>query len=160
MGKSHLHRAGYPHIKYKLKKLKNYKLTHAVIRHESGFNSFAVGATNDYGLMQLLPETAKRVAKILNIPVTKKDLTTKPKLNITLGNAYINGLLDRYQNNQPLALSAYNAGEGNADKWINRYGDPRKKSVDTVTWIELIPYTGTRMYVKKVIANYNIYRNI
>jgi soluble lytic murein transglycosylase len=57
-----------------------------------------------------------------------------------------------------LAAAAYNAGGGNASKWIAAYGDPRAANVDAVTWVELIPFEETRRYVRKVLGNYVVYR--
>ncbi len=160
MHNAHLHKESYPKIKYKFKRLRNPKLTHAVIKQESCFNKIAVSPANAFGLMQIIPSTAKRVAQKLKISVSKKELISNPKLNITLGNKYLNMLLKTYNNSPLLALSAYNAGEKNADKWVKRYGDPRTKSINTITWIELIPFTETRTYVKSVMAHYNVYRNL
>jgi len=57
-----------------------------------------------------------------------------------------------------LAAAAYNAGGGNAAKWVTAYGDPRLETVDPVVWVELIPFQETRNYVKRVLANYVVYQ--
>ena len=57
-----------------------------------------------------------------------------------------------------LAAAAYNAGGGNANKWMKLYGDPRSDKIDPVVWIELIPVLETRNYVKRVVGNYMVYR--
>ena len=57
-----------------------------------------------------------------------------------------------------LAAAAYNAGGGNAAKWVAAYGDPRSDKVDPVVWVELIPFEETRTYVKRVLGNYVVYQ--
>ena len=57
-----------------------------------------------------------------------------------------------------LAAAAYNAGAGNANKWIAAFGDPRADNVDPVVWVELIPFQETRKYVQRVLGNYLVYR--
>ena len=57
-----------------------------------------------------------------------------------------------------LAAAAYNAGAGNAAKWIDTFGDPRSEDIDPVVWVELIPVQETRQYVKRVVGNYLVYR--
>ena len=54
--------------------------------------------------------------------------------------------------------AAYNAGAGNAAKWVTAYGDPRAGNVDPVVWVELIPFQETRLYVQRVLSNYVVYR--
>ena len=88
----------------------------------------------------------------------KNRLTTNPEYNILLGTTYINEMLIKFKNALPLALAAYNAGPNRVKIWIKRYGDPRKKEISYVNWIESIPITETRFYVQKVLSNLRIYQ--
>ena len=108
--------------------------------------------------MQLMPFTAKKVARDLKIKYYKNRLTTNPEYNILLGTTYINEMLIKFKNALPLALAAYNAGPNRVKIWIKRYGDPRKKEISYVNWIESIPITETRFYVQKVLSNLRIYQ--
>ena len=67
-------------------------------------------------------------------------------------------MLIKFKNALPLALAAYNAGPNRVKIWIKRYGDPRKKEISYVNWIESIPITETRFYVQKVLSNLRIYQ--
>ena len=130
----------------------------AVIRQESAFNVRAHSHANAQGLMQLLPHTALKVAKRLNLPFDRRRLTTDPPYNMTLGRAYLAELLDEFKGSYVLALAAYNAGPHRVKKWIKENGDPRERDVDAVDWVELIPFQETRSYVQRVLENLQVYR--
>jgi soluble lytic murein transglycosylase len=66
--------------------------------------------------------------------------------------------LEKFDGSLVLAAAAYNAGAGNAAKWIAQYGDPRASGVDPVNWVEQIPFEETRKYVQRVLGNYLVYR--
>jgi soluble lytic murein transglycosylase len=83
-------------------------------------------------------------------------LISDPNYNVTIGSAYFQRMLNIWDGNVPLAVASYNAGSGNAGKWVRQYGDPRGK-VDVVAWIEAIPYDETRGYVQRVIENSVVY---
>ena len=133
-------------------------LIHAISHQESNFRVKAYSSAGARGLMQLMPFTARKVAKDLKIKYYKSALTTNPKYNIILGTTYINEMLIKFENALPLALAAYNAGPGRVKIWLKRYGDPRLGKLSYIDWIESIPISETRYYVKKVLANLRIYQ--
>jgi soluble lytic murein transglycosylase len=131
----------------------------AVIRQESAFQEDALSSAGALGLMQLMPATAKAVAKKSGLPYAKGRLTSDPGYNISLGRAYLNQLLGRFGGSYVLAIAGYNAGPGRAVEWLGKNGDPRRKDVDTIDWIESIPFSETRNYVQRVIENVQVYRH-
>lgn len=128
------------------------ELVFALIREESFFRSDAVSPANACGLMQLLLETARQVAYPHRMKVFRRDLFD-PEINIRLGTEYLKDLLDKYNGKLPLALAAYNAGWERVDEWMNRFG-----TVKDDEFIEMIPFTETRNYVKTILRNYFYYR--
>lgn len=128
------------------------ELVFALIREESFFRPDAVSPDNACGLMQLLLETARQVAYSQRMKVFRRDLFD-PGINIRLGTEYLRTLLDKYNEKLPLALAAYNAGWERVDEWMNRFG-----TVKDDEFIEMIPFTETRNYVKNILRNYFYYR--
>ena len=153
-----LYHFGYPTISYKLASGLEKELVYAVIRQESIFDEKAHSRAGARGLMQLMPATAKRVSKKINLKYSKSSLKTNPQYNVALGSFYLKSLIENYNGSYLLALVGYNAGPRNAGKWIKKFGDPRKKNVDPISWIEQIPIKETRLYVKKVLSNLQVYR--
>ena len=121
-------------------------LIYAVMRQESLFNERAVSSSDAKGLMQLIDRTAKWQAKKLGI--TLRDVYDV-ETNVMLGTAYLRYLLDLWKGDLVKAIASYNAGQGAVSKWINYEDD--------FLFIETIPYTETRNYVKKVLWYYYIY---
>ena len=130
----------------------------ALIRQESSFDSFAKSHAGARGLMQIMPPTAKYVAQKLKVPYSKIRLMTDPEYNIMLGRAYISSLLRQYDGSYVLALAAYNAGPKRVRRWLRDNGDPRSAEVDTLDWIESIPFSETRTYIQRVLGNLQVYR--
>jgi soluble lytic murein transglycosylase len=108
------------------------------------------------GLMQLMSGTAREQAGKMGVGYDGYRLTSDPSYNVMLGSAYFQRLLNNWGGSVPLAVAAYNAGSGNVRKWIDRNGDPRGQ-VDTLKWIEAIPYVETKAYVQRVIENSVVY---
>lgn len=97
-----------------------------IVQAESGGNAAAVSPKGALGLMQLMPDTAKEMAAEMGIPYDEGRLLADPQYNMALGTAYLDKMLKRYGGNKTLAVAAYNAGPGNVDEWLKKYGDPRK----------------------------------
>ena len=129
-----------------------------LIRQESSFDIGAISPSGARGLMQLMPFTAQAVAKQAGIPTSLVSLTGDPSHNMRLGTAYLQEMLDRFDNSLPLAVAAYNAGPHRVDEWLTENGDPRVGPIDMLDWIELIPINETRNYVQRVLENVVIYR--
>ena len=132
----------------------------SIIRQESEFDLSANSHAGAKGLMQLMPYTAKLVAKQAKLPYSKSRLTTDPEYNINLGSHYIAGLILEYDGAYPFAIAAYNAGSNRVKYWKKINKDPQKKQIDYINWIELIKFRETRNYVQRVLENYNVYRYI
>ncbi|HTN64057.1 MAG TPA: transglycosylase SLT domain-containing protein [Devosia sp.] len=131
---------------------------YAIARQESMFQIDAVSSVGARGLMQLMPGTAEDTARLLGVDYSATRLTSDPAYNALLGSTYLGKQLERFEGSLLLAAAAYNAGPGNANKWIVAYGDPRADNVDPVIWVELIPFQETRKYVQRVLGNYLVYR--
>lgn len=104
------------------------------------------------GLMQVMPETGRIVARQLGIPWDPNRLKYDDNYNLVIGTAYLNQMLDRFGGNEWLAAAAYNAGPGAVDKWVKQYGDPRLGQISNEQWAAKIPYAETRGYVAKVMG--------
>ncbi|MSP10670.1 MAG: lytic transglycosylase domain-containing protein [Pelagibacteraceae bacterium] len=142
------------------RKIPEAALILSIIRQESEFYLSAGSHVGAKGLMQIMPPTAKVVAKQANLPYSKSRLTSDVEYNINLGSHYIAGLISDYQGSYPYALVAYNAGPSRVTNWKKMNKDPQKKQIDYVDWVELIRFTETRNYVQRVLENYNVYRYI
>ncbi len=124
----------------------------AVIYQESKFED-RTSSAGAKGLMQLLPSTAKFIArKSGGSAFDLRDLAT-PQINIAYGSWYLRYLIQRYDGNETLAIAAYNAGETNVDVWVKRAGGD--KSFDPATDI---PFPETRHYVASVMQHRKQYK--
>ena len=130
----------------------------AVARQESGFHVGARSSANARGLMQVLPSTAKFVARRERLKYDKIRLSSDASYNVEIGSRYLAGLLNDYGGAYPFALAAYNAGPGRVGRWIRRYGDPRRGEIPMLDWMELIPLSETRNYVQRVLEGLAVYR--
>jgi len=134
-------------------------LAYAIARQESEFNVGAVSRAGARGLLQLMPGTAQAMAKRAGLPYSASKLTSDAAYNATLGAAYLDDQLARFDGSYVLTFAGYNAGPRRAAEWTKRYGDPRGMDLDAIVdWIERIPYTETRSYVQRVMENYQVYK--
>ena len=153
-----LYHYSYPSLKdYKIYKDVEKELVYAVIKQESAFDIKAISRVGARGLMQVMPATASKVSKQLKLSYSKKRLTSDAQYNVNLGSYYLYSLANNYDS-YLLALIGYNAGPRRVKRWVKKYGDPRKDNVDTISWIEKIPIRETRLYVKIVLSNLQVYR--
>lgn len=133
-------------------------LLHAIVRQESNFDSGAVSHAGARGLMQLMPATARSVAKKLGVRYSPAKLVRDQNYNVKLGQAYLGQMINRFDGSYILAIASYNAGPSAAKRWVRQFGDPREPGVDVIDWVESIPYRETRNYVQRVIENLQVYR--
>lgn len=133
-------------------------LLHAIVRQESNFDMSAISHAGARGLMQLMPGTARGVAKRLRVRFSKSRLTRDSEYNIKLGQAYLGQMINKFDGSYILAIASYNAGPSAAARWVQQFGDPREPGVDVIDWVESIPYRETRNYVQRVLENLQVYR--
>jgi soluble lytic murein transglycosylase len=119
-------------------------LLYGLIRQESLFRLDAGSSGGALGLTQLMPETARRIARGLGWTIRRADLFD-PEVSITLGGAHLRDLIDRFGGQRVVALAAYNAGANAAERWLPN------QPMDADIWIENIPYNETREYVQRVL---------
>ncbi len=134
------------------------EMSMAIARQETELNPDAESPVGARGLMQVMPKTAKGVAKRLGLPYSASKLKADWRYNADLGTAYLAEMLARYNGSYVLAAAAYNAGPSRADRWITQYGDPRRAGADVEAWIENIPFRETRNYVMRVLEGVGVYR--
>ena len=126
-------------------------LIYAVMREESAFDPDAESPADAYGLMQLILPTARIAGKALGLPHDRISLK-RPSVNIPLGARVLGKYRDQLAQDPLLAIAAYNAGPGAAQRWRK---DRPGLSFDL--WIELIPYVETRRYIKRVLGSAAVY---
>ena len=128
-------------------------LVAGLVRQESAFSPEAHSPANAFGLMQLLPSTARRLAKQAKIRYAH-GLLTQPEYNVRLGTLYVSNLEKQFGNIESV-LAAYNAGEDRVESWTagQNYREPAE-------FVESIPFTETRQYVQIVARNADIYRRL
>jgi soluble lytic murein transglycosylase len=127
-------------------------LIYSVIRQESLFRADAVSSAGAVGLVQLIPDTARRIARAWRQPVPSAADLFDPGVNIKLGAAHLKDLVNRFDRQLVVALAGYNAGENAADRWLPR------APLDADIWIENIPYNETRDYVQRVLWHSVVFR--
>jgi soluble lytic murein transglycosylase len=123
----------------------------AVMRQESAFGADAVSRAGARGLMQLMPRTAQAVAQRLGKPRPKSEDLLEPRTNIPLGTAYLSQVYRQLDYNPVLATAAYNAGPHRVKRWLPEH------TQDADIWVETIPFSETRGYVRRVMAYAIIY---
>lgn len=126
----------------------------AVVREESSFHPLARSRVGARGLMQLMPETARPMARMRGLAFNDGDLLNEPGANLELGSAFLGGLLRDFGEPR-LAVAAYNAGPTRVREWW-----AARRSEDLEVWVEQIPYDETRGFVKRVMLSWDEYRRL
>ena len=132
-------------------------LIYTLIKAESNFNSNAKSSKDAIGLMQLMESTAQDVCKKTDLQISSDELSEKllePDININIGTKYLSILIQKYGNIE-IAITAYNAGIGTVDNWIEK-GIINSDGSN----VENIPYKETNNYVRKILRDYKIYTNL
>ena len=138
-------------------------MLYGLARQESEFNTLITSIAGARGVLQVMGVTARHVCRDYKIRCgssasLKRRLSKEPSFNAALASAYVGDRKDEFGGSYILTFAGYNAGPGRARYWIRKNGDPRRANVDPVDWVELIHIKETRHYVKKVMANLQIYR--
>jgi soluble lytic murein transglycosylase len=128
------------------------ELVYAIMREESGYRPEVVSVSGARGLLQLMPETAERLARAIPLPTFAPDDLFLPEVNIRLGAAYLGDLLVRFGGRTSAAVASYNAGPQPVASWLQGSG------AEDDEWVEAIPYDQTRGYVKRVLRSVHAYR--
>ena len=123
-----------------------------LMRSESAMAEDALSPAGAYGLMQVLPGTARQLSQRHGIPYGGHEQLLRPADNIRFGTTYLRDLLDRYGGNPVLATGAYNAGPGAVDRWLSE-----RPAGEPAIWIETLPYFETRDYIPRVLAFTTLY---
>lgn len=121
------------------------ELIYSVMRQESLYRTDAVSAAGARGLLQLMPDTARRTARAFKQPKPSPETLFDPDVAVVLGAAHLREVLDRFGGQTIAALAAYNAGPNAAARWIP------PQPVEADVWIENIPYNETRTYVQRIV---------
>ncbi len=129
------------------------ELVLALMKQESVFDFKAHSWANAYGLMQLIPATAKEMASQKKEPFTNNHQLFDPEFNIKLGTHYLLELARRFDGQKEWMLAAYNAGPHRVQRWKKL---PGSEQIDV--FIENVEFLQTRDYVRKVMKNYWAYK--
>jgi len=124
---------------------------YGLIRQESRFILDAQSSVGASGLMQIMPATAKWTAKKIGLKNFRLEQLQQRETNIAIGTNYLKMVLDNFQGSMPMAAAAYNAGPSRPRRWRNG------PVMEGAAWAECIPFSETRDYVKKVLANTTMY---
>ncbi len=128
------------------------ELVFALIKRESMFRQNIISPAKAKGLMQLIDRTASQTARNIGMKFRRNDIY-KPEINIRLGVSHLKELLEKYDGKVYLALAAYNAGSHRVAQWLEEFGKFEEEK-----FIEMIPFSETRNYVKNVLRNYFYYQ--
>ena len=130
-------------------------LVYSIIREESRFQKDVVSPADAVGLMQLIPPTARAVARQIGINGFTTAMLTIPRINIEMGIFYFKQVLDQFNGDIELAMASYNAGPRRAADWKVRFYGLEKDE-----FIEEVPFRETRNYIRRILRSYGAYKAI
>ncbi len=148
VGRDYLIYPSSPFVRQKGEKMGDPFFLHAIIRQESLFDVYAVSPAGAVGLGQIMPGTARRIAKSLGFGKFSPGLLFAPGVNAAFASHHLGNLLRKYRGNRILAAAAYNGGEGAVRRWLEKFGK------DPDLFPEMIGYEETRKYVRRVMFHY------
>jgi soluble lytic murein transglycosylase len=128
----------------------------AIIREESQFHPAALSRAGARGVMQVMPATGEWIAQTLRMPGFDRAKLFEHDTAINLGTWYVSQLMKRFKGDPLFVAAAYNAGPEAVSGWLGKSGG----SIERDEFVEAIPYSETRGYVKKVLRNYAEYKRI
>ncbi len=131
------------------------QLVWALMREESSFRPAVVSPAGAEGLLQLMPETAARVAREAGLDLSAAERLADPAINVRLGTAYLGSLVERFGGRTSAAVGSYNAGPEAVARWLRE-----RPALADDEWVESIPYDETRNYVKRVLRSRHVYREL
>ncbi|MDP1631524.1 MAG: lytic transglycosylase domain-containing protein [Caulobacter sp.] len=129
----------------------------SITRQESNFDPGARSRADARGMMQLLPGTAKMMARALGEPFSDSRLY-ESDYNMRMGARYLGDMIGNFGGSYIMAAAAYNAGPGRPPQWAAICGDPRGSATDPLDFIECIPFSETRNYVMRTLETREVYR--
>jgi soluble lytic murein transglycosylase len=129
----------------------------SIARQESNFWPQARSHANARGMMQLLPATARVVARQIGVPWDEPALYDAA-YNMRLGSYHLGDLIRTFNGSYAMAAAGYNAGPGRPPLWASECGDPRGGSTDPLDFVECIPFSETRNYVMRTLETTQVYR--
>jgi soluble lytic murein transglycosylase len=127
-------------------------LVYAVMRRRAATAPSALSVVGARGLLQLMPETATRLARDAGLPEPSPDSLFEPRVNLALGSRYLAQLLARFGGRASASIASYNAGPQAVARWLET------SSLADDEWVEAIPYEQTRAYTKRVLRSLHAYR--
>jgi soluble lytic murein transglycosylase len=125
---------------------------YALTRAESAFMEDVRSPAGALGLMQIMPATGKYVAKNIGLRNYDTRQLSQSNINVRIGSAYLKQMYDNFNKNTVLATAAYNAGPTNVKRWL-----PKSNCEQADVWIEKIPFTETRKYVRRILFFASVY---
>jgi soluble lytic murein transglycosylase len=128
-------------------------LVWAIMREESGYRPAVVSTAGARGLLQIMPTTGERLAQDSGLSAFSTEDLFEPAVNIRLGAHYLDQLSRRFRGRPAAAIGSYNAGPDAVARWIEE-----RPALPDDEWVESVPYSQTRRYVKRVLRSIHAYR--